>query len=70
MAFLIEKKHIPQTIERFESYLKRGFSPEDLAKLMTNEELVLVALYFKYKNLTEPVLQSADLVEYEEVELA
>lgn len=69
MAFLIEKKEIPQIIERFESYFKKGFSPEDVAKLMDNEELVLVALFFKYKSLTEPVLQNADLVQYEEVKL-
>jgi hypothetical protein len=66
MALLIEKKEIPQIIGRFERYLHEGYSPEAVSKLMDNEELVLVALFY-YKLKTEIELQNADLVQYEEV---
>ena len=64
---LLEKKDLPELIQRFQKMMDANMSLDDMRKYFHKEELLILTLFF-YKKSNDLLLNQAELINYEELE--
>ena len=63
---LVEKKDLPELIQRFQDLLSNKVSLDDMRKYFHKEELLIIA-FFYYKKSNDLLINQSQLTVYEEV---